>query len=234
MRFTQMRFYLFVLFLLAGFKLSAQDAVVFSEGNFVRGEIKGTNFEYVALQKEDGKIEQYSAKDVASFLWNGQTYMSKPIILNKKPMVRFFKLVESGTINLYTMGDMASTDAVKNPKIEKRSNKPQFSVGMGTGGYTGMGGGISFGNGGYSRAQDALPNVNPGWRISYFIEKPGAGPIQEIWVDPSKLEQLKRTLLQKMGNDTQIATAIKNAKQIDEKQLPELVKVYNESNPAKF
>lgn len=207
----------------------AQDAVVISEGNFVRGEIKGTNFEIVAIEKENNTIAQYNAKDVQSFIWNGQTYESKPILIDRKPVIRFFKLIAGGVVNLYSMGDMASTEAVKMPKAEKRRIKPQIGIGMGSGGFGGLGGGISFGNGGSNTQTGQLPNKNLGWRVSYYMDKPGTGAIQEISLDPAKAEGLRKILLQKLGDNQKVVETIKTTRFFNEKNLPELVATYNEA-----
>jgi hypothetical protein len=218
-----------ILWALVGNTLKAQDAIVISEGNFVRGVIKGTNFDVVAIQLENNSMAQYEAKNIQSFIWNGQTYVSKPIIINKKAAVRFFKLIEGGTVNLYSMGDMASTENEKAPKIEKRRMKPTFGVGLGTGGFSGMGGGISFGGGGNNaQMQNQLPNTNLGWRVTYYIEKPGTGPIQEITLDPAKVNGTKTLLLQKLSSDDELATKIKATERFNDKNLPELVRIYNE------
>ena len=79
-----------ILILFCSAKLFAQDAVLISEGNFVRGVIKGTNFSSVAILEDDGLIKEYAAKNIESFIWNGETYMSKPIIIKKKMEIRFF------------------------------------------------------------------------------------------------------------------------------------------------
>ena len=81
-----------VLFLFSSANLFAQDAILISEGNFIRGVIKGTNYSTVALERDDQTVVQYQAKDIESFVWNGETYVSKPILVKKKLETRFFKL----------------------------------------------------------------------------------------------------------------------------------------------
>lgn len=118
---------------------NAQDAVLISEGNFIRGLIKGTNFSSVAIIQDDQTIAEYQAKDIQSFVWNGETYVSKPIVVKKKMEYRFFKLIESGAVNLYAYGEKAVTEQATQPRVKVR---PTFGVGVGTGGFGGgLGGG---------------------------------------------------------------------------------------------
>lgn len=209
-----------ILILFCGAKLFAQDAVLISEGNFVRGVIKGTNFSSVAIIEDDGLIKEYAAKNIESFIWNGETYMSKPIIIKKKMEIRFFKLIESGVVNLYTYGDNGTTEQPAQTKVKV---KPTFNVGMGTGGFGGgIGGGVTFGNG--ARNNEQLPNA-PKMKITYFLEKPGTGPMQEVNLESPNT--VKNILLQKLTNDEELAESIKATEAFDAKNLAAYVKAYN-------
>lgn len=213
-----------ILFLFTSFvtKIYAQDAVVVSEGNFVRGTIQGTNFVTVAILEDDKTIKQYAAKDVESFLWNGQTYVSKPIVINKKMEFKFFKLIEAGTINLYSFGEKASIEEPVEPQRTKV--KPTFGVGIGTGGFGGgLGGGISIGGGG--RRNDEPQTNMPKLKATYFLEKPGTGPMQEI--NLANTAAVKNILLQKMGNNAELAQRINDAENFDAKLVLDLIQVYN-------
>lgn len=216
----------FLLFVLASAKLWAQDVVLISDGNFVRGVIKGTNYSSVVLQQDDQSLVQYQAKDIKSFVWNGETYDSKPIISKKKAEYRFFKLVEIGTVNLYSYGDKAVTEQAapqSRPKI-----RPSIGVGLGSGGFGGgLGGGISFGGGG-GRRNDEVLNDGPKGKVSYFIEKPGTGPMQEISLDPGKIITTRAVLLQKLTNDEDLAQRINATESFDGKSLAAFIKAYNE------
>lgn len=213
---------LFVLSLLSA-KLFAQDAVLISEGNFVRGIIKGTNFSVVAIQEDDQVIKEYQAKDIQSFIWNGETFASKPIVVKKKMEFRFFKVLETGVVNLYSFGDKAETPQVVQPRVKVR---PTFGVGMGTGGMGGgLGGGISIGGGG--RRNDEPVTNAPKGKVSYFIEKPGTGPMQEVNLDNSNA--VKTILLQKLSNDEDLAESIKATDGFDLKNLAAYIKAYNSS-----
>jgi hypothetical protein len=212
---------LLILFLLSA-KLFAQDAVLISEGNFVRGVIKGTNFSAVAIQEEDQTIKEYQAKDIQSFIWNGETYASKPIIVKKKVEIRFFKVLETGVVNLYSYGDKAETPQVVQPRVKVR---PTFGVGMGTGGLGGgLGGGISIGGG---RRNDEQVTNAPKGKVSYFIEKPGTGPMLEVNLDNSNA--VKTILLQKLTNDEDLAESVKATEGFDPKNLAAYIKAYNAS-----
>ncbi len=216
---------LFCLLFLCSAKLLAQDAVLISEGNFIRGEIKGTNYSSVAIMQLDQTLVQYMAKDIVSFLWNGETYVSKPMIINKKMEIRFFKLIESGVVNLYSYGERAVVNAVPQPRAKIR---PSFNVGMGSGGMGGgMGGGITIGGGDNRQNQDLI-NTETQVRVAYFLERPGTGPMQEITLDPSKIEGVKTFLLKKITNNQDLTTLIKNAEYFDPKNLAAFVKTYNE------
>lgn len=209
--------------------LFAQDAVLISDGNFVRGEIKGTNYESVFIQLEEQGLKEYKAKDIKSFLWNGDTYESKPYIVGKKAVVKFFRLVEGGKVNLYAVGGSSGVEEPVQPRVKAR---PTFGVGMGTGGGMGggLGGGVSInlgGNrgGGVERPAGAPPKA----KIFYFIEKPGTGPMQEIAADGSRTAATKNLLLAKLTGDDGLAESIKATEYFDEKMLIALVKSYNES-----
>ncbi len=202
--------------------IKAQDAILISEGNFVRGVIKGTNYSMVALQQDDQSIVQYQAKDIESFIWNGDTYVSKPIIIKKKAEIRFFKLIESGIVNLYSVGDKKVTEQAQQPRVKVR---PTFGVGLGSGGFGGgLGGGISIGGG--RRDTETVTNATKG-KVSYFIEKPGSGPMQEIVLENSAA--LKSILLQKLGNDEDLAARIKGSESFTDLNLIAFIKAYNAS-----
>ncbi|MET4142969.1 hypothetical protein [Pedobacter sp. UYP1] len=212
-----------VLFSLLALAASAQDAVVIDTGNFVRGTIQGTDFLTVGLKKDDGTMAQYSAKDIKEFLWNGETYVSKPFIANKKNGYRFFKLVEAGKLNLYSMG--GSTGVVEKPRRRVRFS-PSIGLGIGTGGYSGVGigGGVSFGGRG---DDDDRPRRER--RALYYIEKPGSGDMMEITPDNSdtNTQYIKNILMEKMSDDQDLTERIKGIEYFDAKSLTSLVKSYN-------
>jgi len=213
-----------ILFFLIISSSKAQDAVLISEGNFVRGVIKGTNYNTVALQQEDETIVQYQAKDIQSFVWNGETYVSKPILVKKKLETRFFKLIESGVVNLYSFGDKKVTEQPQQARVKVR---PTFGVGMGTGGFGGgLGGGISIGNGGGKRDTEPVTSPTNG-KVFYFIEKPGTGPMQEVVLENTPAS--KTILLQKLGNDDDLAERIKGSESFTDLNLIAFVKAYNAS-----
>ncbi len=213
-----LKFLFFVL--LCSAKLFAQDAVLISDGNFVRGLIKGTNFSSVAIMEDDQKIKEYQAKDIQSFIWNGETYASKPIVIKKKMEFRFFKLIESGVVNLYTYGDNGISEQPIKQRVKVR---PTFGVGMGTGGFGGgLGGGVTFGGGRGNETQTYSASKG---KITYFLEKPGTGPIQEVNLDNTNA--VKTILLQKLSNDEELAESIKATESFDEKNLAAYVKAYN-------
>jgi hypothetical protein len=212
---------LFVIFIFST-KLFAQDAVLISEGNFIRGVIKGTNFSSVAIMQDDEAIKEYQAKDIKSFIWNGETYASKPIVVKKKMEFRFFKLIETGIVNLYVYGDKSITSQTPQPRVKVR---PTFGVGMGTGNFGGgLGGGVTIGLGGGRKNEEAVST--PG-KVSYFIERPGTGPIQEIKLNGAKVSDIRAILLQKLTNDEDLAESIKATESFDAKNLAAYVKAYN-------
>lgn len=202
---------------------NAQDAVLISEGNFIRGLIKGTNFSSVAIVHDDQTIAEYQAKDIQSFVWNGETYVSKPIVVKKKMEYRFFKLIESGAVNLYAYGEKAVTEQAAQPRVKVR---PTFGVGVGTGGFGGgLGGGISIGGGG--RRNEEQVNGGPRGKVSYFLEKPGTGPMQEVSLDAGKTAEVRKLLLQKLNNDDDLAQSINATESFDIKNLTAYIKSYN-------
>lgn len=212
---------LFFLFLLFAVRLPAQDAVIISEGNFVRGLIKGTDYLSVILQKDDQSIVQYEAKSIHSFIWNGETYMSKPMAEKKKVVHHFFKLIESGAVNLYSLGDKKP---VAQPQQAKVKVKPTFGVGIGTGGFGGMGGGISIGTGGRAQTPDAGLYAPTG-NVFYFIEKPGTGPMVEVALENTAA--VKNILLQKLTGDEDLTERIKASDSFTDLNLIAFIKAYN-------
>lgn len=224
MKFTAVLLYLVSFSLLA----AAQDVVMLDSANFVRGTIKGTDYSTVALLKDDQVEVLYKAKDVKEFLWNGETYVSKPIINNKKVEQRFFKVVEMGTVNMYAIGEQ-TTDPTA-PQEKRVRVSPSVGIGLGSGGMgrggfggVGIGGGISIGGGRRSNTKKA-----PGRKALYFIEKPGSGPMLEIQLNSSSDQQrVKQILLEKLNNDEDLAERIKETESFDAKSVAAYVKAYN-------
>jgi hypothetical protein len=222
-----MRIFSFLLvFAAVSLNVSAQDAVVISEGNFLRGTIKGTDLSTVVLKKEDESVVMFKAKDIKEFLWNGETYASKPIVIKKDLEYRFFKVVELGAVNLYAIGGNVP---VEEPVQKRARVRPSFGIGGGTGGFggVGMGAGISLGGG---RNREAAPSkaVMP---TTYFIEKFGTGPMQEILIDngsaAARTPVIKSILLQKLTNNDELSAQIKATEVIDAKLLLSFVSSYN-------
>ncbi len=211
-----------VFFILASTSSKAQDAILISEGNFVRGLIKGTNYSTVVMQQDDQTMVQYEAKDIESFVWNGETYVSKPILVKKKAENRFFKLIESGSVNLYSFGDKKISEQPQQARVKVR---PTFGVGMGTGGFGGgLGGGISIGGGGNRRNSDPIASTTNG-KVFYYIEKPGSGPMQEVVL--TNTTAVKSLLLQKLTNDDDLGERIKASEEFTDLNLIAFVKAYN-------
>lgn len=206
----------------------AQDVVVISEGNFIRGTVQGTDYANVAIKQEDNVVALYKAKDIKEFLWNGETYVSKPIVVNKKMEHRFFKLIEHGAVNLYTIGGNA---AVEQPKQKRAKVRPSFGIGGGTGGFGGVGGGvgISIGGGRSDREESKSAQVRP---TAYFIERFGTGPMLEIPIEggnsDAKNQHIKNALLQKLTNDEDLSERIKATESFDAKLIRAFVSAYNE------
>jgi hypothetical protein len=214
-----------LLFTVLALHTSAQDAVVIADGNFIRGTIQGTDFQTVGIKNDAGDVQQFKAKDIKEFLWNGETYVSKPFVTNKKTDYRFFKLIEAGTVNLYSMG--GSTAAQKKKRSRLRFS-PSIGIGIGSGGYSGVGfgGGVSFG-GGRSDDEQAAPE-RPGL---YYIERPGTGDMLEITPDPDNSDAnasyIKKTLLEKFADDQDLSNRVKGMNSFDFKSIQSLVKAYN-------
>jgi hypothetical protein len=215
-------FKILILLLISVSKLQAQDAVLISQGNFIRGTIQGTNFVSVAILENDKSMKQYLAKDIESFLWNGQMYASKPIVINNTMEFKFFKEIEIGLVNLYSFGEKAS---IEKPIAPQRAKvKPTFGIGIGSGGLGGgLGGGVNIGGGG-RRNDEPITNM-PKLKTSYFLEKPGTGPMQEI--NLANTTAVKSILLQKMGDDENLAQRIKNTENFDMQSILGFIQTYN-------
>lgn len=209
----------------AGFA-AAQDVVMLDSANFVRGTIKGTDYNTVSLIKDDQVEVLYKAKDVKEFLWNGETYVSKPIVNNKKVENRFFKVLELGAVNMYAIGEQS---ALTEPQQKRVRISPQFGVGLGSGGFggggfggVGLGGGISIGGGRRNNAKQAQ-----GRKALYFIEKPGTGPMLELQVNAGDQQRIKQILLEKLNNDEDLEGRIKETESFDAKSIAAYIKAYN-------
>jgi len=215
-------------FLLLGItaSVSAQDAVIISEGNFVRGTVQGTNNAVVRIKLDDESIAEYKAKDVQEFLWNGNTYVSKPILIRNNMETRFFKVEELGAVNLYSISSSNTMAAAP----RKRSRiAPSVGVGVGTGTYgsgVGFGGGISIDLS--KHRQDDY--VQPAGRDFYYLEKPGTGPLLVVPLSSNaddKTEQIRAALIQKLGDDQDLAGRINQTEDFDIQGVKAYVNAYN-------
>jgi len=199
----------------------AQDVVIIDSTNNVRGTIKGTDFFTVTLAKDDKSEVVYKAKDVQEFLWNGETYVSKSVMSKNKPESRFFKVLEMGAVNLYSIGEGSQVEQ----KQSRVRVMPEVGIGIGSGGYGGFGfgGGISIGGGGRRRDQAKAPK-----RGLYFIEKPGGGPMQELnFQAGNSRARIQEILLTTLNNDEDLAERIKDTEKFDAKNVTAFVKAYN-------
>lgn len=205
----------------------AQDAVVISDGNFVRGTITGMDFTTVILKNDDdGSLSPYKAKDIKEFLWNGDTYVSKPIVIKKRMELGFFKIIEQGAVNLYSVG---GNSAVEAPEPKKARIRPSIGIGGGTGGFGGIGGGVGISLGGGRNRDDNQPRqAGP---TAYFLERFGTGPMVELPINAgnseNKNQQIKNALLQKLSNDEDLAERIKATETFDAKLIKAFVSAYN-------
>lgn len=215
-----------LLFSILSFTASAQDAVVISDGNFIRGTIQGTDFVTVGIKKDDGEVQQFFAKDIQEFMWNGETFVSKPFISHKKTEYRFFKLIETGSVNLYSMG--GSTGAEK--KKRRVRFMPSIGLGIGTGGFGGFGfgGGVSIAGGGN---RDDDEQRAPRRQGLLYIEKPGTGDMLEITPEEgnpdANYRYIKNALLEKFSDDQDLSAKVKGMNMFDLKTIQSLVKAYN-------
>ncbi len=217
---------LLVLLMIAGIGAMAQDIVVIKPGDFLRGTIQATDYSTVIFTKEDESVVQLKASDIQEFVWNGETYLSKPIVINNKMQHKFFKIVEHGAVNLYAIGGNVGVDV---PEPKRARIRPSIGIGAGTGGFgsgIGIGGGISIGAG---RRQEA-----PKRRMmpaTFFIEKFGTGPMLEMPIEGAgsaeKNQQIKNALLQKLNNDEELAERIKATENFDSKSIIAFVTAYN-------
>lgn len=205
----------------------AQDIVVITEGNFVRGTIQGTNFSTVILKNEDETLSEYKAKDIKEFLWNGDTYVSKPIVIKKRMELRFFKFEERGAVNLYSIG---GSSKVEDTQPRRTRIRPSIGIGGGTGGFGGLGGGVGITLGGGGSRDDNQPKQNG--PAAYFLEKVGTGPMVELPVNAGnsneKNQLIKSALLKKLTNDEDLAERIKATETFDPKLIRAFVAAYND------
>ncbi|WP_457272480.1 hypothetical protein [Pedobacter sp. UYEF25] len=201
--------------------LAAQDFVVKNNDEVVRGTIRGTNTSSVVIGNENNEVTLIEAKDAKSFFWNGDSYVSKGFAGGKNLDFKFVKVLEFGTLNLYSIGGEVAPPVKQEKRVRFRP-----AVGIGTGG-AGFGGGIVIGGGGNSR-----PDIPPGAPIvHYFIEKPGSGPMQEIPIkaitDPNKYTMIKSMLLQKMGDDAELKSQLEKSTRFNSNDVQGFIEAYN-------
>ena len=219
-------FSFFILFFSIIVTASAQDFIVKNNDDVIRGTIKGTDYFSVFISANDEADVILPAKDVKNFFWNGDSFVSKGFANGRNFEYRFVKIIEMGTVNLYSFGGGTLVPAVKEKKVKFR---PSIGIGTGTGGYggMGMGGGISIGGG-----RNAAPERPAGAPVvRYFIEKPGAGPLQEVPMkaiteDTKKIE-VKNILLQKMGDQPTLKAKVEAGTDFNSRDVIEWVKEYN-------
>ncbi|AZI24683.1 hypothetical protein EA772_04720 [Pedobacter sp. G11] len=219
------RFLTFILFLFANSGFT-QDFIVKNNDDVIRGTVKGTDYFSVYISANDEADVILPAKDVKNFFWNGNSFVSKGFANGKNFEYRFVKLIEMGTVNLYSFGGGTLVPAVKEKKVKFR---PSVGIGTGTGGFggMGMGGGISIG-GGRSTAPERPAGAPV---IRYFIEKPGAGPLQEVPMkaitDEDKKANVKSILLQKLGDNAGLKAKVESSTDFNSREVIEWVKEYN-------
>ncbi|KIA94635.1 hypothetical protein OC25_09610 [Pedobacter kyungheensis] len=204
----------------------AQDFIVKNNDEVIRGTIKGTDYFSVFISANDEADVILPAKDIKNFFWNGDSFVSKGFANGRNFEYRFVKVIEMGTVNLYSFGGGTLVPPVKEKKVKFR---PSIGVGTGTGGYggMGMGGGISIGGGNNSAPE--RPAGAPA--IRYFIEKPGAGPLQEVPMkaitDDAKKVEVKNILLQKMGDQPALKAKVETSADFNSRDVINFVKEYN-------
>lgn len=219
-------FNFFILFFSIVFTASAQDFIVKNNDDVIRGTIKGTDYFSVFISANDEADVILPAKDVKNFFWNGNSFVSKGFANGRNFEYRFVKVIEMGAVNLYSFGGGTLVPEAKQKKVKFR---PSIGIGTGTGGYggMGMGGGISIGSG-----RNAAPERPAGAPVvRYFIEKPGAGPLQEVPMkaiteDNKKLD-VKNILLQKVGDQPDLKAKIESGTDFNSRDVIEWVKEYN-------
>ena len=219
-------FNLFILFFSITFTTYAQDFIVKNNDDVIRGTIKGTDYFSVFISANDEADVILPAKDVKNFFWNGDSFVSKGFANGRNFEYRFVKIIEMGTVNLYSFGGGTLVPQVKEKKVKFR---PSIGIGTGTGGYggMGMGGGINIGGG-----RNAAPERPAGAPVvRYFIEKPGAGPLQEVPMkaitEDSKKIEVKNILLQKMGDQPSLKAKVEAGTDFNSREVIEWVREYN-------
>jgi hypothetical protein len=219
-------FNLFILFFPITFTTYAQDFIVKNNDEVIRGTIKGTDYFSVFISANDETDVILPAKDVKNFFWNGDSFVSKGFANGRNFEYRFVKVIEMGTVNLYSFGGGTLVPQVKEKKVKFR---PSIGIGTGTGGYggMGMGGGISIGGGRNSAPE--RPAGAPA--VRYFIEKPGTGPLQEVPMkaitEDAKKVEVKNILLQKVGDQPTLKAKIAAGTDFNSRDVIEWVKEYN-------
>ncbi|WP_421945400.1 hypothetical protein [Pedobacter sp.] len=215
------------IFFISFFSVNAQDFIVKNNDDVIRGTIKGTDYFSVYISANDEADVILLAKDVKNFFWNGNSYISKGFANKKNFEYRFVKVIETGTVNLYSFGGGTLVPVKKEKNVRFR---PSVGIGTGTGGFggMGMGGGISIGGG-----RNSAPEPPIGAPVvRYFIEKPGTGPLQEIPIkaitEEERKAEVRNILLQKLGDQPALKGKIEANTALNSKDVVEFVREYNE------
>jgi hypothetical protein len=224
-----MKFFLSIFFLAFTFNpIFAQDFIVKNNDDVIRGTIEGTDYFSVFISANDQQEVILPAKDVKNFFWNGNSFLSKGFANGKNFEYRFVKVIELGTVNLYSFGGGTLMPAAKEKRVRFR---PSVGIGAGSGGFggMGMGGGISIGGGGRGSA----PERSGAAAVRYFIEKPGTGPLQEVPMkaitDEDKKASVKAVLLQKLGDQPELKLKIETATDLNSRDVVGWVQEYNKN-----
>jgi hypothetical protein len=217
---------LLILIFASASTIFAQDFIVKNNDDVIRGTIKGTDYFSVFISVNDEADVILPAKDVKNFFWNGDSFVSKGFANGRNFEYRFVKVIEMGTVNLYSFGGGTLVPQSKEKKVKFR---PSIGIGTGTGGFggMGMGGGISIGSG-----RNAAPERPVGApAVRYFIEKQGAGPLQEVpmkaLTDDTKKMEVKNILLQKIGDQPALKAKVEAGTDFNSRDVIEWVKEYN-------
>lgn len=192
----------------------------------------GTDYYVVQYEMKENAPLIQPATEIKQFVWNGETYMSKPVARKNELEFRFFKVLEFGSVNLYAFGGSGLAPA---PSAKSSSSwKPDINIGMGSGGGVGLGSGINIG--GRPNSPAAMPQSRQAPQ-TYFIEKPGAVPLQEIPLhlqDRKQQQGIRRTLERMFNNDAELNTLIQSTARINIETLAEVVLNYNKRHARNY
>lgn len=197
----KLKLYLLIQLLLgSAVSVSAQDYVIKTSGDTIKGVIVRFDVGLVKIKPDSGKAVKFQAAEVKQFVRGGNLFLSREIYsYNLGSEFRFLELEEKGVVNLLT--------------IRGTSNAPMMMVNpSGGGGMMMMGGG----------RQRPSYYVEKAGEVTVLHET-----VAGSFSSAKRIKEVRTILMGVMGDDAALAEKIQTITLFSIKVVQELVKEYN-------